>query len=45
MSKSSSSPQGIIDVLDDPDVIRRKIARATMAQVTERVGFLRAAAG
>src|SRR5260370_5538200 len=28
MSKSSSSPQGIIDVLDDPTVIRRKIARA-----------------
>jgi tryptophanyl-tRNA synthetase len=28
MSKSSSSPQGIIDVLDDPAVIRRKVARA-----------------
>ncbi len=28
MSKSSSSPQGIIDVLDDPAVIRRKISRA-----------------
>ena len=28
MSKSSSSPQGIIDVLDEPDVIRRKILRA-----------------
>jgi tryptophanyl-tRNA synthetase len=28
MSKSSSAPQGIIDVLDDPAVIRRKIARA-----------------
>jgi tryptophanyl-tRNA synthetase len=28
MSKSSSSPQGIIDVLDEPDAIRRKIARA-----------------
>src|SRR5260370_12279667 len=28
MSKSSSAPQGIIDVLDEPDVIRRKIARA-----------------
>jgi tryptophanyl-tRNA synthetase len=27
MSKSSS-PQGIVDVLDEPDVIRRKIARA-----------------
>ncbi len=28
MSKSSSAPQGIIDVLDDPGVIRKKIARA-----------------
>ena len=28
MSKSSSSPQGIIDILDEPEVIRRKIARA-----------------
>src|ERR1700746_289519 len=28
MSKSSSSPQGIVDVLDDPAAIRRKIARA-----------------
>jgi tryptophanyl-tRNA synthetase len=28
MSKSSSSPQGIIDLLDEPDAIRRKIARA-----------------
>ncbi len=28
MSKSSSSPQGIVDVLDEPDVIRRKILRA-----------------
>src|SRR6202795_651818 len=28
MSKSSSSPQGIIDVLDDPAVIRKKIGRA-----------------
>jgi tryptophanyl-tRNA synthetase len=28
MSKSSSAPQGIIDVLDDPAVIRKKIARA-----------------
>ena len=28
MSKSSSSPQGIVDVLDEPDVIRRKISRA-----------------
>jgi tryptophanyl-tRNA synthetase len=28
MSKSSSSPLGIVDVLDEPDVIRRKFARA-----------------
>jgi tryptophanyl-tRNA synthetase len=28
MSKSSSSDQGIVDVLDEPDVIRRKILRA-----------------
>jgi tryptophanyl-tRNA synthetase len=28
MSKSSSSPQGIVDILDEPDVIRRKILRA-----------------
>ena len=28
MSKSSSSPAGIIDVLDEPGAIRRKIARA-----------------
>jgi len=28
MSKSSSSPQGIIDVLEDPASIRRKIGRA-----------------
>jgi tryptophanyl-tRNA synthetase len=28
MSKSTSSPQGIVDVLDDPAQIRRKIARA-----------------
>jgi tryptophanyl-tRNA synthetase len=28
MSKSSSSPQGIIDLLDEPGVIRKKIARA-----------------
>jgi tryptophanyl-tRNA synthetase len=28
MSKSSSSPQGIIDVLDEPATIRKKIARA-----------------
>src|ERR1700756_817454 len=38
MSKSSSSPQGIVDVLDDPDVIRRKIARA----VTDAGGEVRA---
>jgi tryptophanyl-tRNA synthetase len=28
MSKSASSPQGIVDVLDDPAQIRRKISRA-----------------
>jgi len=28
MSKSSSSPQGIIDLLDEPAVIRRKVNRA-----------------
>src|ERR1700744_1498265 len=28
MSKSSSAPQGIVDVLDEPDAIRRKILRA-----------------
>jgi tryptophanyl-tRNA synthetase len=28
MSKSSSAPQGIVDVLEDPASIRRKIARA-----------------
>jgi tryptophanyl-tRNA synthetase len=28
MSKSSSSPQGIIDVLDDPGVARKKVMRA-----------------
>jgi tryptophanyl-tRNA synthetase len=38
MSKSSSSPQGIIDVLDEPDVIRRKISRA----VTDPGGEVRA---
>ena len=38
MSKSSSSPQGIIDILDEPDVIRRKIARA----VTDTGGEVRA---
>jgi tryptophanyl-tRNA synthetase len=41
MSKSSSSPQGIIDVLDDPAVIRRKIARA----VTDAGAEVRADAG
>jgi tryptophanyl-tRNA synthetase len=35
MSKSSSSPQGIIDVLDEPDVIRKKIARAVTDAGTE----------
>ena len=35
MSKSSSSPQGIVDVLDDPGVIRRKIARAVTDAGTE----------
>jgi tryptophanyl-tRNA synthetase len=38
MSKSSSSPQGIIDVLDGPEAIRRKIARA----VTDPGGEVRA---
>ena len=38
MSKSSSSPQGIIDILDEPDAIRRKIARA----VTDAGGEVRA---
>jgi tryptophanyl-tRNA synthetase len=38
MSKSSSSPQGIIDLLDEPDVIRRKIARA----VTDAESVVRA---
>ena len=28
MSKATSSPQGIVDVLDDPGRIRKKIARA-----------------
>jgi tryptophanyl-tRNA synthetase len=28
MSKSASSPQGLVDVLEDPAAIRRKIARA-----------------
>src|SRR5579859_6092264 len=35
MSKSSSSPQGIIDVLDDPAVIRKKIARAVTDAAAE----------
>ena len=38
MSKSSSSPQGIIDVLDEPETIRRKISRA----VTDPGGEVRA---
>jgi tryptophanyl-tRNA synthetase len=38
MSKSSSSPAGIIDVLDEPDAIRKKIARA----VTDAGGEIRA---
>jgi tryptophanyl-tRNA synthetase len=35
MSKSASSPQGIVDVLDEPDQIRRKIARAVTDPGTE----------
>jgi tryptophanyl-tRNA synthetase len=35
MSKSASSPQGIIDVLEDPASIRRKIARAVTDPGTE----------
>ncbi len=38
MSKSASSPQGIIDILEDPDSIRRKIMRA----VTDTDGEVRA---
>jgi tryptophanyl-tRNA synthetase len=38
MSKSSSSPQGIIDVLEEPGSIRRKIMRA----VTDADGEVRA---
>ncbi|HEY3735408.1 MAG TPA: tryptophan--tRNA ligase [Streptosporangiaceae bacterium] len=38
MSKSSSSPQGIVDVLDEPGAIRKKIARA----VTDADGEIRA---
>jgi tryptophanyl-tRNA synthetase len=35
MSKSSSSPQGIVDVLEDPAAIRRKIRRAVTDPGTE----------
>jgi tryptophanyl-tRNA synthetase len=35
MSKSTSSPQGIIDVLEDPASIRRKISRAVTDSGTE----------
>jgi tryptophanyl-tRNA synthetase len=38
MSKSASGPQGIIDVLDDPSAVRRKIMRA----VTDTDGEVRA---
>jgi tryptophanyl-tRNA synthetase len=38
MSKSASGPQGIIDVLDDPAAVRRKIMRA----VTDTDGEVRA---
>jgi tryptophanyl-tRNA synthetase len=38
MSKSASAPQGIIDVLEEPDSIRRKIMRA----VTDTDGEVRA---
>jgi tryptophanyl-tRNA synthetase len=38
MSKSASSPQGIIDLLDEPDVIRKKINRA----VTDTESVVRA---
>ena len=37
MSKSSSSPQGIIDLLDEPSAIRKKINRA----VTDAEGTIR----
>ena len=37
MSKSASSPQGIVDVLEDPAAIRRKITRA----VTDADGQIR----
>ena len=35
MSKSSSSPQGILDVLDEPAVLRRKVMRAVTDPGTE----------
>ncbi len=35
MSKSSSSPQGILDVLDDPAALRRKIMRSVTDPGTE----------
>jgi tryptophanyl-tRNA synthetase len=35
MSKSASSPQGIVDVLEDPRSIRRKISRAVTDPGTE----------
>jgi tryptophanyl-tRNA synthetase len=35
MSKSSSTPQGIVDVLEDPSSIRKKIARAVTDMGTE----------
>jgi tryptophanyl-tRNA synthetase len=35
MSKSTSSPQGIVDVLEDPAAIRRKISRAVTDSGTE----------
>jgi tryptophanyl-tRNA synthetase len=35
MSKSSSSPQGILDVLDEPTVLRRKVMRAVTDPGTE----------
>jgi tryptophanyl-tRNA synthetase len=35
MSKSSSAPQGIVDVLDEPGAIRKKIARAVTDAGTE----------
>jgi tryptophanyl-tRNA synthetase len=35
MSKSSSSPQGIVDVLEEPGSVRRKIARAVTDPGTE----------